>query len=183
MKSSSKLSDFIKSQVTKEKESNIDWESKKNFWIEKVNDLYQQIEGYLSESKAEGLVSTSRSSCTINEQYIGAYKVDSLFIKIGKNEIQLLPVGTLIIAGRGRVDIKGPKGSAMLILFGKGERPTIKITISEGGKAPEAVKEPRIEPKDYEWVVIKKRGQKEYPVLNEDTFLDTIKVVTGHVES
>lgn len=183
--SNSKLRAFVESQVSEAKKSKIDWDSRKLLWIQKVNLLYQQIESFMDDLIRENLVVIQKSRTTITEQYIGAYEIDRMLIKIGPNDILLSPIGTLIIAGRGRVDMKGPQGSVMLVLFGKGERPAIKFTLQEPGSPPPPPEKPLHpkEPEEYEWVIIKERGQKNYPILDQDSYLDALRTVIGDVES
>ena len=44
------------------------------------------------------------------ENYIGAYEVRTLEVKIGPVEVRFDPIGTNLIGARGRVDLKGPHG-------------------------------------------------------------------------
>lgn len=183
MQASSKLHDFLKRQVDKPDKSEIDWESKKKNWMCQVENLYRQIKDFLKEAVDEGLVQRAESSIDLNEEFIGSYSINTLLLKIGKNEVLFTPKGTLIIAGRGRVDMKGPQGDVMLILYGKGERPGISFSVSSGKNRQKEKKVIPQPPAEYEWVVVKSRSQRDWPVLDQESFLDALRVVLGDVES
>jgi len=183
MQTSARLREFVQHQVSSAKDSEIDWDSQKRDWVDQVDKLYTKIKSFMKELTEEGLVSIIDDKTTLTEQYIGSYEISTMCMKIGHSTVLFKPIGTLIIAGRGRVDMEGPQGTVMFVLFGEGERPVIKISVRESSGPREEESEARPKPEAYEWVVAKVRGQRDYPLLNEDSFLEALKVVIGNVDS
>ena len=58
-----------------------------------------------------------------------------MILKIGRQEITLTPVGTLLLGTTGRVDVEGPAGrTRFLLVNSQASRPTFKVTVSVGAK-------------------------------------------------
>jgi hypothetical protein len=50
-----------------------------------------------------------------------------MILKIGRQEIVMTPIGTLLIGAKGRVDVVGPAGRARLVLVNsQASGPTIR---------------------------------------------------------
>lgn len=146
----------------------IDWEKKKNDWLEQLTLLYQKIEQWLSD--VEG-IKTQRQQIWISEEYIGRYQVDRLLVYVGDNLITFTPRGTIILAAKGRIDVHSSSNKrAMIVLQKKGERPKIIVEINSEPPPPK----PETETIEYEWVIVNEKKRKDCIVLNEDTFTDFI---------
>jgi hypothetical protein len=62
----------------------------------------------------------------------------------------MTPIGTLLIGAKGRVDVVGPAGRARLVLVNSiASGPTIRVTVSIGGKPEPPTAE--VEPKEITW--------------------------------
>jgi hypothetical protein len=52
----------------------------------------------------------------INEDLLGQYTIHAAIIRLGKESLEMVPVGSVILGSFGRLDVKGPNGQLMLIL-------------------------------------------------------------------
>jgi len=93
----------------------IDWDDRRNKYLDAVNALYQQIETELAEPIAQHTVMVHRRSKDLTENYIGTYSVDDLILVIGDEQVRFSPRGRNIVGAAGRVDVVGECGEATLI--------------------------------------------------------------------
>ncbi len=111
------FSAFVQRQQRKvAEEQAIDWNKQKQEWLDYLDKLYADVETYLSDYIKAGSITLKWSPIELNEENIGTYQVQRLFIDIGPQQISLTPVGTLLIGTKGRVDVEGSSGTARLIL-------------------------------------------------------------------
>ena len=176
------LKEFFISKIKKTEHVDIDWNDRKSWWLDQLNKLYDLIEEWLGDLKNQG-VTVEKVPKKIYEDHIGDYEAHALIIKVGGECVKFDPVGTIIIASKGRVDIKGSNGTAMLVLFPKGERPKIdvKVTIDSAIEEPKKAPQSAVaEPQEYEWCIVRHGGLRPmYIVLNEKTFLEILRAVMG----
>ena len=93
----------------------IDWDDRRNRYIDAVNGLYEQIETEFAEPIAEKTVTIHRRSKELTENYIGTYSVDDLILIIGDEQVRFSPRGRNIVGAAGRVDVVGERGQVPLI--------------------------------------------------------------------
>src|SRR3546814_12833964 len=116
----------------------------KEWWLDKLAELYELVNKSLGDYVKSGDVSISRSPVTLHEEQLGSYQVDQLEILLGRQIVRLKPIGTFLIGARGRVDMVGPRGSVRFVIVPPAsQKPRIEITVSIG----EAATKPRAEPK------------------------------------
>ena len=112
--------------MTGQESAKIGWAISKNSTI-KLNPFSRSIK--------TGEIKVHYRDIELNEENIGSYSARQMILKIGRQEITMTPVGTLIIGAKGRVEVVGPAGRTRLLLVdGKASRPTIKVTVSIRGK-------------------------------------------------
>ena len=71
-----------------------------------IRDLYTKIDTeWLGEYVRNGQVKTGESTCSITEEMLGTYTVQSKWIEISGQRISIEPVGTILIGTDARVDI------------------------------------------------------------------------------
>lgn len=99
-----------------EKDKNIDWQGRKDKWISSVNTLYENVTNWLLPLINQNLIEIKKSEISIFEEYLGNYQISQVSIAIGHEKILLIPKGSVIIGGFGRVDLIGKNGSMLLIL-------------------------------------------------------------------
>lgn len=115
----SSLDVLIRDKLKKEKDkrSCVNWEERKNGWLSKIDNLYNDIDSWFRPF--DGDIKVERQEIEINEEYIGSYNAPKMKIKVGAEHVTLTPRATLIIGGYGRVDMAGLDGEAMLLLLPK----------------------------------------------------------------
>jgi hypothetical protein len=108
---------FVKREVAaSHDDSAIDWNREREEWLQRLRDLHNQIEIYLSDYLKNGAISVSRSEVELNEEDVGSYLAPKLTIKIGRQEISVTPVGTMLIGSKGRVDVHGTGAKGRIVL-------------------------------------------------------------------
>jgi hypothetical protein len=113
-----KLDDFGEMLATKALEAEEDknnWDIRKAIWLKSIDDFYSNINLWFDEYKNEGLLKIEDKEINLDEQFIGRYTTKLLEIYLGNDIITFTPRGTLVFGGYGRIDLKGPKGDALLI--------------------------------------------------------------------
>jgi hypothetical protein len=117
----------------------------------------------------------------LNEENIGIYRARSLVIKIGRQEVDFKPVGTLLIGMKGRVDIYGPAGVARLVLVNsKADGPRSLVHVSVGiGHAPPVPPPTPPEEITWEWKIVARPPQMRFITLTPDSVFDVIMEVAN----
>jgi hypothetical protein len=101
---------------TQEVEKNkVDWEARKSTWLVSIENFYLSINNWLDDFKNADLLKIKEKEIDLNEEYIGNYKTKRLEIYLGNDIITFTPRGTLIIGSYGRIDMRGPKGEALIV--------------------------------------------------------------------
>jgi hypothetical protein len=152
-------------------------------WQTSVGELYAAIESYLAEQVSRGTVRFTYTDIELNENYIGTYGLQKLLIEIGTQHIRLVPVGTIVIGGRGRVDVIGSVGSSRLILIDEAVRrpeDLIRVKIhpdpEEGSESSPAVA--AVE-KNYVWKIATSPPAVRFTSLDKGSFLDMLLEVSN----
>jgi|GEM_PF-2086744 len=142
-----KLTEFLrkKKKESETAERSAEWKTRKQQWINAVNALYTRVEKWLKPSIDEKTVFTEKKDILIEEEHIGSYSLQSMFLRIGTETVELRPVGALIIGCRGRVDIMLRNRSVSFVLT-----------------------------EDDEWKIVGPRPDVRYYPLDEEAFGDVI---------
>lgn len=163
--SSSTFKEFIEKR--KAEEEGIDWESRKQDYLEKVKQLMETIRGYLDEF-SDSLPLTEEKK-TIYEDYLGEYDVPVLHIDLYGKRASVIPVGRNIIGTPGRVDLVSLARTVRIILADKKRK-----------RFPERTPEELIkEPTDYVWKIVTDPPRIRFITLDKERFLDALQEVLG----
>ncbi len=130
--------EFVNEQTAMSKKGGVDWAKTLSEWREHLGEFYQFVEGFLAKYVADGKISVQRKKKSINEEFIGTYDVDALFVSIGGIVVRFDPIGTVLLGVKGRVDMIGPRGTVRFVLVDKdssGPRDAIRIW-TEGETPP-----------------------------------------------
>lgn len=124
---------FVHSRTSKARHAleSFDAEKTRSVWLEELEALYCDVESYLKHYIDEDEISISRDPIQITEVSLGTYAADSLTIKIGFDEINLKPIGTMLIGAYGRVDFSGAQDTLRVVLLPEGG-PQFRVPIPIG---------------------------------------------------
>lgn len=178
--SNSTFKEFVEKQAKTSQEVKIDWAKKLDDWKRYLDQFYSMVDGFLQPYVESNKIEIQKADIGLQEEYIGAYTVSKLTIRLGENEIILKPIGTNLIGAKGRVDMLGPKGQVKFVLVPK-ESSGPKITVQtwiEGEEPPQKSKQPVIS--EWAWKIATPPPHISYIELEEESFQSAImEVVNG----
>ncbi len=177
--SNDSFKDFVEKQNLKADEVEIDWEQQLQEWKSDLNDFYALVEQFLEPYIATNKMSLERKSITIEEEYIGSYSVDAVLIRLGKLAIRLNPIGTNLIAAKGRVDMIGPSGTVRFILVPK-DSSGLKINVRGWflGEEPPPEEE-RVPVTEWSWKIATSPPHISYIELEAESFQSALMEVSN----
>jgi hypothetical protein len=178
-----KFEEFIKENETQEEK--INWEEKKSFFIEKVEEFYNIIDKYLEPYKDK--IEIKDSEIIINEEKLGSYKVKKRVLTIKNAIVEFIPVGTILIGALGRIDMEGPNGIVKYVLVPEiSNAPKIETAILSTDEDRKKWKEKQqkeaeeIMKANKVWKIATPPPNIKYLDLNEDIFFDKLmEVIDG----
>jgi hypothetical protein len=171
---------FVKSQqVVTQAAPPVDWGEERERWLRDLNELHERIEQYLNKYSETGEIRFDYQPVEMDERDIGQYTALQLTIHIGRQEIKLVPVGTMLVGTRGRVDIVGRAGKSCFMLVGKGTSlGGVKVTVlSAYGKAPVAPEPPR--EIDWTWKIVETAPANRFVELTPESLFQVLIHVSG----
>ncbi len=95
----------------------IDWQARKEYWLDQLNQLFAHIREYLAPYVTQGQVKIEEQTVHLNEESVGAYSTREMLITIGTKTVRLEPIGANVLLAKGRVDVEGPLTRAQLLLL------------------------------------------------------------------
>ena len=127
------LDDFVDRATRKHtaRQEEVDWDLRRERWLEKLGEFYGFVDSSLKKYVDRDKVRIIHGTKSLNEQYVGSYEAPTRLVEIGDNQISLDPVGTMLIGAYGRVDMRGPYGSAKFALISESEFPEIEISVDD----------------------------------------------------
>lgn len=184
---STSLEEFVRQQYVKYPlprfAREIDWDARRQAWIEQVAALIQLIKTWLQPFYDKKLLDWVEGQTTLEEEYIGRYEVPWLEVLIGRQRARIMPKGSLVVGSFGRVDMEGPMGRVLLILSDTGASPRGIVRTSTGD--PFSVQSDENEedekPNSAErirkskWYVVFPMDRKKMTRLSEDVFSDALQ--------
>lgn len=153
----------------------IDWQRELSVWFRHLDDLFEQIQGFLDDYVRNSAVKILLDTVELNEEQVGSYRAPQMTVVIGTKTVKLEPVGTFIIGSKGRVDVVGPQGRARLLLLDgdvKRVSQLIRVSVSTGGSALPPPP-PSKDPSSIQWVwrIMSRPPKMEIIELNKENFL------------
>ena len=163
----------------------INWEERKQLFIEKVNEFYNIIDKYLEPFKEK--IEIKDEEITIYEEKLGSYKVKKRIMNIKNNIVEFIPVGTVLIGAWGRIDMEGPYGSVKFVLVPENRyAPKVEtlmlLTKEDRKKWEEKLKKEaeKIESMKKVWKIATPPPNIKYLDLNEDIFFEKLmEIIDG----
>ena len=113
------LVEFLRSKKLEHAaDQNIDWQRKRDVWVQSVNSLYNQVGRILADSINSGDVTVDQVEMQIAEDFVGTYSIPKLELNVRGERVEFRPMGVTVIGASGRVDIRGERDVVTLL---KGE--------------------------------------------------------------
>jgi hypothetical protein len=170
---------FVANQ--QEKDEEIDWIDIREEWLKNLDSLYQRIVVFLQEYVASGSISHTFSNVELTEEHIGSYSANRMDIKIGRQRVAIVPVGTLLIGSRGRVDIVGSAGRALLLLVderAKRAADLIKVTVTINEKVRPSSPTQK-QPIAWAWKIVTNGPVKKFVDFEKESFLTLLMEIAN----
>jgi hypothetical protein len=165
-----KFDNFIEKEIHSSDSSRIDWASKKKEWIAQLDKFYEIIESFLKPYTNDSRMNIDFSDKEITEELIGSYLAKKATISFGSKTILLDPIGTNLIASKGRVDLIGSYGSVKFVLA---DDSITKLTTTYGER-------PSTSNEKINWVwKIATRPPIRFLPLTEESFLEALMEVSN----
>jgi hypothetical protein len=180
MDDKSEFDAFVKRQQQSAASTGADWSLELKDWLRSLSELYGRIEELLQDYIASGAIAVSYREIPMNEENIGSYTARQMTLKIGPQEISLIPIGTLLIGTKGRVDVVGPSGRTRFLLVSKEtSRPNIRMrTVVRGQQvAPQREEPPR--PITWTWKIATSPPRIEYIELTQESLFRALMEVAN----
>jgi hypothetical protein len=177
----------IRQQIEKAATASIDWNQQRDDWLLSLSELYARIETYLQSYRAAGQAEIEYRDIPLNEANIGSYTAQLMVLRIGLQEIQFTPIGTLLIGSKGRVDVLGPAGTSRLVLIDKkatNARSLIHIKVTTGvisASKPPPAPPPTMpsEPIEWTWKIVSRPPEMRFTELTQESFFEMILEVAN----
>ncbi len=173
------LEDMLNQKKQAEEDREVDWNKQKDVWLDAVKSFYEQIENLLTPLKDKDLLDLYYEQIYITEEHIGIYAIDKMVIKFPDHQtVSLVPVGTLIIAAFGRIDMEGPNGTVKFLWVPKSsEGPKVRVEIIDPKISASGLDQPKttiIPPQEREWKIATAPPRIQYIPITEDSFSDEL---------
>jgi len=171
--------DFINRQAAGTAEQEINWAQQRDEWLQYLDQFYETVKRFVDEYVRAGKIQLTFHSKEMHEEDIGEYEAKSLELKIGSSTIRFNPVGTNLIAAKGRVDMIGAKGTVKFVLVPKdsaGPRITFHV-YTENEKPPAA--EPAQAVTEWAWKISTPPPNVRFMEIEEESFYTAMMEVTN----
>ena len=171
--------EFLGKKIKSEKiNGTIDWNGRREAWVEQINKLFIELENIFKPYKDKGMI-VQCVPMTLYEDFLGTYNAQYLILQVGNDLVKISPVGSLIIGAFGKVIVEGPKGKFVLLLKDNEQVPKFKVEIvpEDGGgekKLKEDTSGERLTLSEKisrsKWYLYLKRKEKRLVEFNEGSF-------------
>lgn len=159
----------------------INWEAQRDEWLANLDRLYSKIESLLAKYVSSGQIQFRYQSVELSEEYIGSYSAKRMTLRIGRQEVGFVPIGTLLIGSKGRVDVIGPAGRAEMLLVDStafGPRSLIHVTVGIGGKLPVSPSEADRDI-EWEWRIVTRPPERRFIEITQESLFQLIMEVAN----
>jgi hypothetical protein len=111
------VKDFAERQQHESAQTAARWQERKVWWINRVEQLFGQIEAWLQPLIHSRAVKLTRAMYPAHEEQLGTYDIQTLVLELAGKKLTFLPKGTFLLGASGRVDVSGPSGDVSLVLI------------------------------------------------------------------
>lgn len=162
-------------------ETKVDWDRERDEWLAHLESLYSNIEALLSRYTSTGQISIQYRFIELNEEDIGSYRGRQMILRIGRQEVDLVPAGTRFIGFRGLVDVIGSAGKSSLVLANKDKvstLPRVTVRILTGGMPQAEPVDPAVKI-EWVWKILPRPPARQLDELTHENFFQLIMEVTN----
>ncbi len=159
----------------------INWERERDEWLAHLDRLYSKVESFLGKYVSSGQIRYEYRSIDLNEENIGSYAAKQMVLRIGRQEVDLVPIGTLQIGSKGRVDVNGPAGRAQILLVDSkvsDPRALVHVTVSVGGKLPPQPSK-RTQEIKWAWKIVTRPPERRFIEITQQSLFQLIMEVAN----
>jgi hypothetical protein len=165
----------------KPKQEDINWVKEKEEWLTFIKQFYDSIERWLKPYSEKGQLSYEYEKITLTEEDIGSYEVNVMKIIFAGQHIKLMPIGTLLIGTKGRIDMEGARGRVQFMLAkedSKGIGLDISVTSRpRSGKSSEMI---TYKTNNWIWKIVLKESRKiAFEDFTEENFFSALMEVSN----
>ena len=136
-------------------------------WLQNLRLLYEEIAGFLHEFVSTGSISFGFTKIEINEPELGTYLADRMDIIIGRQHVSLIPVGTLLVGCKGRVDVQGSSGQTELLLLKRGAKGASDLASGDRDGEP------------WTWKIVSNTIPRQFVELDRELFFELVMQVAN----
>jgi hypothetical protein len=180
---STDFEEFLKAKKQAQRAADaIDWESEKREWLNYLKKLYEAFQAALDKYRKKGEIAFEFPDIDISEEHIGTYKAPMMVIILASETISLRPMGTNVIAAKGKVVMEGIRSEVTLVLVDSDlKRPgdAISVTITVPGESPRKKKVQPAKKVKWEWKFVIGPPYREFLPVTEETVLEMLMKVSG----
>jgi hypothetical protein len=173
--------EFVKSQQ-EPTDPEIDWNLRRDEWLQHLEELYSQIHQFLKEYIESGQMQFESRPIELSEDYIGSYEARQVNLRIGRKLLKFQPVGTLLLGSKGRVDVIGPGVTAarLVLIDSKVTRASdlARVHVGEGSE-PSMVPKSESRKIKWEWKMVTRPPERRFIELTQETFFQMIMEVAN----
>ena len=159
----------------------VDWNKQRDEWLGYLNRLYEQVESFLGKYVSARQIRFQYQTIELNEEQIGSYSARQMVLRIGKQEVRLVPIGTLLIGLKGRVDVVGSSGKAQIVLVDSDPRSLLPEPGFRYDKSPKPPVKVSMLPAplkiQWEWKILTRPPERRFIDLTQESFFDLIMEV------
>lgn len=161
----------------KEKNMNESAASQVKSFVESVDNFYDEVGSWVESSN----LIVIRQKIEISEEYSGNYTCNKLLLKgeSGKLIAEIVPVGTFIIGGNGRIDLNGTFDKAIIVnLESGGPSMTSTITVGTHTESKKTSFYKGVEKQGWYWIEDRRRGKANF--MNKEIFNELLREVSDY---
>lgn len=186
MASSKEFDEFVKREQQRAQQRDNkapDWALELKIWLDSLDRLHAIIRSFLEDYISNGSIQLRFEPIEMNEKNVGAYTANKLFIKIGGEEIEFKPIGTMLIGSRGRVDVIGSRDSTRLVLIPKditSPSQVLKFSFTVNGQPNQTPKpeEPK-KPAEIVWKIVSRPPRMRFTELDKESLMQMLLDVSN----
>jgi hypothetical protein len=162
--------DFATFVASQQAPDDIVWHEVLDDWLKALDSLHDQVIRFLQDYVPSS-ISYQFHEIDMTEPDIGKYQAKVMDIKIGRQHVSIVPVGTMLWGCRGRVEVRGSAGQAQILLVdarAKSAGDLLRVVVNAQGGG--STIPPQSPPISWVWKVLANTAQKTFEDLDKESF-------------